>query len=199
MIFFENERACMCEQKARKFAITYTYTWFDIFWRIVSWFFRTFSKNHHFWKFWEFLEKGGPRDPRDWLLGKVRVRNSEKWGKNGDLRNKRYVLPQFSRFLPHFRVPQGLIRLSHFPKSSKFPKIMILQNSIKRGFQNGIFFENERACMCEQRDRKSAITYPYTWFDILWWIFHNFGKPYVTKIDNFIEFHFCEIQHSTKW
>ena len=31
MIFFENERACMCAWIGRKFAITYTYTWFNVF------------------------------------------------------------------------------------------------------------------------------------------------------------------------
>ena len=140
MIFFENERACMCEHRGRKFAITYTYTWFDIFWRIFSWFFRNFSKNPDFWKFWGFLEKvtfGGPRVD---FLGKVGVENWEKWGKNKDLRNKLFILPEFSGLYPHFRVPQGLIRILHFPKMSKFPKMLILQHFIKRRFSKCDFF-----------------------------------------------------------
>ena len=112
---------------------------------------------------------GGP--PGVDFLGKVRVGNSEKWGKSENLRNKLFILPQFLGLWPHFRVPQGSIRILHFPKMPKFSKIRILQHFIKGGFQNVIFFENERACMCVWIGQKFAITYPYTWFHILWWIF----------------------------
>jgi len=74
-------------------------------------------------------------------LGKVRVKNREKWGKNGNLRNKLFILPEFSRLYPHFRVPQGLMQLLYFPKMSKFSKIMILQHFIKRWFSKCDFFE----------------------------------------------------------
>ena len=129
MIFFENERACMCEQRGRKFAITYTYTWFDIFWRIFRDFLGIFQKIMIFGNFWDFWKKGAWGGSRVDFLGKVGVKNWEKWGKNVNLRNKLWILPEFSGLCPHFRVPQGSIRVLHFPKSPKFPKIRILQNS----------------------------------------------------------------------
>ena len=91
----------------------------------------------NFGDFWKKLTSGPPGVD---ILGKVGVQNSEKWGQNEDLRSKRCVLPEFLRFLPHFRVPQGLIEMSHFPKSSKFPKMLMLQSFIKSDFQKVIFF-----------------------------------------------------------
>ena len=38
MIFFENERACMCVWIGQKFAITYRYTWFGILWQFFVFF-----------------------------------------------------------------------------------------------------------------------------------------------------------------
>ena len=39
--------------------------------------------------------KSDPGAPGGWFLGKVEVENSEKWGKNRDLRNKLPILPEF--------------------------------------------------------------------------------------------------------
>ena len=183
MIFFENERAWGCEQRGRKFAITYTYTWFDIFWWIFRDFLGIFRKIDIFGNFWDFW-KSDPGTTRGRLLGKARVENLEKWGKNQDLRNKRCVLPEFAGLWPHFRVPQGLIRILHFPKSSKFPKMLILQHFIKRHFQKVIFCEIERACGCVWVDPKFAITYTYTWFSILWWIFSWFCYSEIWDFSN---------------
>ena len=47
MIFFENERACGCEHRGRKFAITYRYTWFTIFGETFM-IFKSFYKNWNF-------------------------------------------------------------------------------------------------------------------------------------------------------
>ncbi len=72
--------------------------------------------------------------------GKVEVENREKWGKNDDLRNKLCILPEFSGLCPHFRVPQGLIKILHFPKMFKFPKMLILQHFVKMRFSKCDFF-----------------------------------------------------------
>ena len=105
-----------------------------------SWFFRTFSKNRHFWKFSTFLEKGGPGPPGVAILGKVRVQNREKWGKNADLRNKHCVLPQFLGLWPHFRGPPRVDLNFTFSKITKIFKNHDFTKFLKRGFPKCDFF-----------------------------------------------------------
>ena len=80
-------------------------TFFDEFFRD---FLGIFRKIDIFGNFGDFWKKGARGPPGVDFLGKVRVENREKWGKNEYLRNKLYILPAFLGLLPHFRVPPGV-------------------------------------------------------------------------------------------
>ena len=121
MIFFENERAWGCEQRGRKFAITYTYTWFSILWWIFC-NFRIFLKIWHFWKFSRFLEKVTP-DPQGstfWERSEFKIgKNGVKIGIYGT--NCEFYL-NFQDFAPILGSPRGQSEFHIFQNVKNFQK-----------------------------------------------------------------------------
>ena len=122
MIFFENERAWGCEHRGRKFAITYTYTWFDIFWRIFRDFLGIFQKILILGNFWDFWKKG-PRDPQGSTFWE---RSGSKIGKNGVKigiygTNYHFYL-NFRTFDPLLGSPRGRSEFHIFQNVKNFQK-----------------------------------------------------------------------------
>ena len=135
MIFFENERACGCVWIGQKFAITYRYTWFHILWSIFC-NFRIFWKIWHFWKFSWFLEKS---DLGSWIFGKSRGKIWKKVVK-ALFTEETIHFTSFLSIFHHFGVPQGLIKVSHFPKSLKISKNRTFTKFLKMRFPKCDFF-----------------------------------------------------------
>ena len=122
MIFFENERACWCVWIDQKFAITYTYTWFNILWWIFRDFFRNFSKNRHFWKFWGFLEKVTPGPPGVDILGKSASKIGKKGVKIRIYGTNDVLTSIFRTFYPILGSPRGWSEFCIFQNVKNFQK-----------------------------------------------------------------------------
>ena len=122
VIFFENERACMCEQRGRKFAITYPYTWFDIFWRIFRDFLGIFRKILIFGNFWHFWKKwplGVPGSTFWEMLGSKIGKNDVKMSIYGT--NYQFYL-NFKYFYPILGSPRGWSGFCIFQNHENFQK-----------------------------------------------------------------------------